>query len=129
MLHRGKSQLPNFSADLLSVPPVWPLFSNLSCQSLLLSCSLSLQSGLSFFSNLSCQSLLLSCSLSLKSGLSFFSNLSCQSLLLNYSLSLQCGLSFNMQPQLPISPAELLSVPPVWRLFLQQSQLPISSSC
>ena len=26
MLHRGKSQLPNFSADLLSVPPVWPLF-------------------------------------------------------------------------------------------------------
>ena len=36
---------------------------------------------------------------------------------------------FLQQSQLPISPAELLSVPPVWPLFLQQSQLPISSSC
>ena len=111
MLHRGKSQLPNFSADLLSVPPVWPLFLQQS------------QLPISPAELLS----------SLQSGLSFFSNLSCQSLLLNYSLSLQCGLSFfNMQPRLPISPAELLSVPPVWprALFLQQSvQLPISSSC
>ena len=35
---------------------------------------------------------------------------------------------FLQQSQLPISPAELLSVPPVWPLFLQQSQLPISSA-
>ena len=42
MLHRDKSELPISSAELLSVPPVWPLF-------LQHVASLSSTCGLSFF--------------------------------------------------------------------------------
>jgi len=54
-------------------------------------------------------------------GLYLLSSLSCQSLLISFSHPL-----LSYQPQLPISPAELLSFYPVWHLFAHHSQLPIS---
>ena len=64
----------------------------ISIISVLVSCSHSLQPGVSLFSSLNCQSLPLSCSQSHQSGVSLFSSLSCHSVLVNFSQSLQCGL-------------------------------------